>query len=231
MTSSWSTIFRAAIAITSRRSCLHVVPLQDTAAFARLLQGVDAVVHFAAVHRGRRIHPRARVVFLEQRRRIAVAVRGDGAARVRRLVFSSTAAVYGNPAKVPIPEDAPFAPVSPYGESKATVERILRQLDLCRGLRSIALRYFNACGAEPAAGLGEEHEPETHLIPLLFRASRPASRCRFSATIIRPPDGTCIRDYIHVERSGAGARRGAGSSAGRRRFGRVQRRDRDRAIR
>jgi len=119
-------------------------------------------------------------------------------ADVRRLVFSSTAAVYGIPDVTPIPEEARIAPVSPYGESKATVERILMWLDRCSGLRSIVLRYFNACGSDPDSRLGEEHEPETHLIPLLLRAAATGQPITVFGDDYATPDGTCIRDYIHV---------------------------------
>jgi len=119
-------------------------------------------------------------------------------ANVKRLVFSSTAAVYGLPEKSPISEDEPFAPVNPYGESKVMVEKILGWLDQFRGLRSIALRYFNACGADPATELGEDHEPETHLIPLLFRAIQTGEPVTLFGDDYDTPDGTCIRDYIHI---------------------------------
>ena len=119
-------------------------------------------------------------------------------AGVRHLVFSSTAAVYGTPECSPLTEDLPFAPVSPYGESKVMVEKILKWLDQCRGLRSVALRYFNACGADPGAGLGEEHDPETHLIPLLLRAVRTGEPITLFGDDYDTPDGTCIRDYVHV---------------------------------
>src|SRR5260370_8170278 len=89
-------------------------------------------------------------------------------ADVRCLVFSSTAAVYGVPASSPITEDFPYAPINPYGESKVMVEKTLRWFDSIHGLRSIALRYFNASGAEPHAAIGEEHDPETHRIPPLL---------------------------------------------------------------
>jgi UDP-glucose-4-epimerase GalE len=119
-------------------------------------------------------------------------------AGVTKLVFSSTAAVYGTPERSPIPEDAPYAPVSPYGESKVLVEKILASLDEYRGLRSVCLRYFNACGAEPGSGLGEEHDPETHLIPLLLRAVDSGKPITIFGNDYPTPDGTCIRDYIHV---------------------------------
>ncbi len=117
---------------------------------------------------------------------------------VRRLVFSSTAAVYGIPASVPIKEDFPYDPVSPYGESKGMVEKLLHWFDLIHGVRSISLRYFNASGADPEAGLGEEHDPETHLIPLLFRSILTGEPITIFGEDYATPDGTCIRDYIHV---------------------------------
>jgi UDP-glucose-4-epimerase GalE len=117
---------------------------------------------------------------------------------VKRLVFSSTAAVYGTPEVVPIPEDSPFAPVSPYGESKVMVETMLGWFDKIHALRSISLRYFNAAGADPQGRLGEEHDPETHLIPLLFRAIRTGEPITVFGEDYATPDGTCIRDYIHV---------------------------------
>jgi UDP-glucose-4-epimerase GalE len=119
-------------------------------------------------------------------------------AGINKLVFSSTAAVYGTPEKVPILEDFPYAPLSPYGESKVMVEKILNWLDEYKGVRSICLRYFNACGSEPGSGLGEEHEPETHLIPLLFRAIESGKPVTVFGEDYPTPDGTCIRDYIHV---------------------------------
>ncbi len=119
-------------------------------------------------------------------------------ANVKHIVFSSTAAAYGIPERVPIPEDEPCAPINPYGESKVMVERILGWLDRYRGIRSIPLRYFNACGAEPEAGLGERHDPETHLIPLILRAIQTGKPVTLFGDDYPTPDGTCIRDYIHV---------------------------------
>jgi UDP-glucose-4-epimerase GalE len=119
-------------------------------------------------------------------------------AGVSRLVFSSTAALYGIPGRGPITEDFPIAPISPYGDSKAMVERFLHWFDAAHGLRSICLRYFNACGADPAGRRGEEHDPETHLIPLLLRAVRTGEPATVFGDDYPTPDGTCIRDYIHV---------------------------------
>jgi UDP-glucose 4-epimerase len=177
---------------------LHVLRLQDTAKLAPLLQGVDAVVHFAAVIAVGESTREPEFYFSNNIGGSLSLFEAMAKAGVRRLVFSSTAAVYGNPRESPIREDASFGPVSPYGESKATVERILGELDRHRGLRSIALRYFNACGAEPAANLGEEHEPETHLIPLLLRAVSTGEPIQIFGEDYPTSDGTCVRDYIHV---------------------------------
>jgi UDP-glucose-4-epimerase GalE len=117
---------------------------------------------------------------------------------IRQLVFSSTAAVYGMPERVPIVETEPYAPVNAYGESKVMVETLLRWFDQIHGIRSICLRYFNAAGADPAGRAGESHEPETHLIPLLFRAVRTGVPVTLFGDDYGTPDGTCIRDYIHV---------------------------------
>ncbi len=177
---------------------LRVVRLQDTEALLPCLAGVDAVVHFAAYIAVGESTAKPELYFSNNVGGTLSLLDAMATAGVRRLVFSSTAAVYGNPESVPIPETARFAPVSPYGETKAVVERILGQLDEFGGLRSVALRYFNACGAEPAAGLGELHEPETHLIPLLFRALSSGQAINIFGNDYPTPDGTCVRDYIHV---------------------------------
>jgi len=177
---------------------LHVVRLQDTDGVAALLKGVDAVVHFAAYSAVGESMREPELYFSNNVGGTASLLEAMARNGVRRLVFSSTAAVYGNPEKMPIPEDARIAPVNPYGESKAIVEKILRELDHYRGLRSVPLRYFNACGADPGAGLGEAHNPETHLIPLLFRAVATGEPVQIFGNDYATPDGTCIRDYIHV---------------------------------
>ncbi len=120
-------------------------------------------------------------------------------AGVPALIFSSSAAVYGEPESVPIREDHPLRPANPYGRSKAMVEDICRDYERAYGLRTMRLRYFNAAGADPAGGLGECHDPETHLIPNIFLAAlgrRPALEI-FGADF-PTPDGTAVRDYIHV---------------------------------
>ncbi len=121
------------------------------------------------------------------------------ACEVKYFIFSSSAAVYGNPHQVPIVEDHPLAPVNPYGEGKVFVEKALRWYDEAHGLRYISLRYFNAAGADPDAELGEDHDPETHLIPrILDVAMAKMPFIEIYGTDYDTPDGTCIRDYIHV---------------------------------
>ncbi|HEY9641682.1 MAG TPA: UDP-glucose 4-epimerase GalE [Coleofasciculaceae cyanobacterium] len=121
------------------------------------------------------------------------------AANVKKLVFSSTCATYGIPHTVPIPEDHPQAPINPYGMSKLMVEKILADFDVAYGLKSVCFRYFNACGADPSGRLGEDHNPETHLIPLvLLTALGKRDSIAIFGTDYPTPDGTCIRDYIHV---------------------------------
>jgi len=122
------------------------------------------------------------------------------AANVQRFIFSSSAAVFGEPNYTPIDEVHPKVPLNPYGFSKLAVEQVLADYALAYGLQSVSLRYFNAAGADPAGRLGECHEPETHLIPLVLQA---ASGRRPTVTIFGTdyptPDGTCIRDYVHVD--------------------------------
>jgi UDP-arabinose 4-epimerase len=118
---------------------------------------------------------------------------------VDRLVFSSTCATYGDPERLPIDETHPQRPINPYGHSKLFVEGMLAAFDAAYGLRSIALRYFNAAGADPAGEIGENHDPETHLIPLVILTAlgrRPA--LEVFGTDYPTPDGTAVRDYIHV---------------------------------
>ena len=118
---------------------------------------------------------------------------------VKHFIFSSTAAVYGNPHQVPIPENHPLEPVNPYGEGKAFVEKALRWYETTHDIRYISLRYFNAAGADPEGELGEVHDPETHLIPRVLEvAAGTRSSIEIYGTDYDTPDGTCIRDYIHV---------------------------------
>ncbi len=121
------------------------------------------------------------------------------AASVKTIVFSSTCATYGVPQSVPVTEDQPQNPINPYGRTKLMVEKILADFDKAYGLKSICFRYFNAAGADPAGLLGEDHSPETHILPLVLLTAL-GKRESFSilGTDYPTPDGTCIRDFIHV---------------------------------
>jgi len=118
---------------------------------------------------------------------------------VKMMIFSSSAATFGEPEIVPIPEDHPKNPTNPYGRSKLMLEEILREYERAYGLRSISLRYFNASGADPSGAIGEDHTPEHHLIPLVLQvALGQREKVSVFGADWPTPDGTCIRDYIHV---------------------------------
>lgn len=119
-------------------------------------------------------------------------------AGVKRFIFSSTCAVYGEPTAVPIVETLPKNPINPYGETKLTIERALPHCERADGIHWIALRYFNAAGAHPDGTLGEDHADEVHLIPLAIRAATGGAPLRVFGEDYPTPDGTCLRDYIHV---------------------------------
>lgn len=174
----------------------------DAALVGALLsdQRIDAVCHFAAKIRVEESVSAPRLYFqCNLVRTLALLEAVLDRPSPPPFVFSSTAAVYGAPLEVPIGEDHPKRPESPYGESKLAVERALEAYGRAYGLRWAALRYFNAAGAHPEAGLGERHEPETHLIPLVVEAAR-GKRPAVSLFGTRwpTPDGTCVRDYVHV---------------------------------
>lgn len=115
-----------------------------------------------------------------------------------RLVFSSTCATYGLPDRIPIPEDTPQAPVNPYGATKLAVERLLADAAAAHGLRAVCLRYFNAAGSDPDGEIGEVHDPETHLVPLVLHAALGRATLKVFGDDYATPDGSCIRDYVHV---------------------------------
>ena len=174
--------------------------VHDTATVRSVLreQRIDAVMHFAAwLAVGESVrHPgkyyennvTGSLLLLE-----AMAAEG-----VRQLVFSSTCAVYGEPDHLPLTETHRTAPVNAYGESKLVVERACRHFGIAHGLRAIALRYFNAAGADPDGVLGEDHDPEIHLIPLAIDAARGGRSLQVFGLDYPTPDGTCLRDYVHV---------------------------------
>ena len=118
---------------------------------------------------------------------------------VNKIIFSSTAGIYGNPIQIPVPENHPKNPENPYGESKLMVERMLSWYQKIHGMNFVALRYFNACGAELDGSFGENHDPETHIIPNAIRAVLNDSDFTLFGEDYKTPDGTCVRDYIHVK--------------------------------
>jgi UDP-glucose 4-epimerase len=118
---------------------------------------------------------------------------------VKRFIFSSTAAVYGEPVAIPITEDHPCLPTNPYGNTKLAVERMIADCDAAYGIKYAALRYFNAAGADDSGEIGEMHDPETHLIPIVLKAATgQIDHIQVFGTDYTTTDGTCIRDYIHV---------------------------------
>jgi len=179
---------------------LRRVDLNETQKVTDLLrdENIEAVIHFAAYISVGESTTLPELYFTNNVGATLSLFNAMLEADVKKVVFSSTAAAYGVPAKVPITEDEPYAPINPYGESKVMVEKILEWLDKYRGFRGIRLRYFNACGAEPEAGLGERHDPETHLIPLILKAVQTGKPVTLFGDDYPTPDGTCIRDYIHV---------------------------------
>lgn len=168
-------------------------------ALARALDGADAVMHFAArAYVGESVKDPASYY----RTNVAKALEllwATIAAGVPRLVFSSTCAVYGDPCQLPMRESHPRQPINPYGATKLAFERALEDHAATGALRVVALRYFNAAGCHPDGSLGEHHDPETHLVPLAIDAATGAGP---GLTIFgddyETPDGTCIRDYVHV---------------------------------
>ena len=162
--------------------------------------GVDCVVHFAALIEAGQSVVTPLPFFQNNVAGTLSLLEAMQAAGLDKLVFSSTAAAYGNNDEVPLlHEGLRRAPINPYGDSKVMVEMMLEACATAHGLRSIALRYFNACGADPEGRTGERHDPETHLIPLVIEAALgQRENIKIFGTDYDTPDGTCIRDYIHV---------------------------------
>ncbi len=173
--------------------------LEDRTALDRVLAGgnFSGVIHFAAfIEAGESMQDPGRY-FRNNLARGLTALDALVAHGIPKIVFSSTAAVYGNPAQIPIPENSPTRPINPYGESKLMFERVMDWYRRIHGLEYVALRYFNAAGA--TAEHGEDHHPETHLVPLILQTAagrRPA--ISIFGDDYDTPDGTCVRDYIHV---------------------------------
>jgi len=187
-------------AVTGAR--VVVGDLADRVLLTRTLHDFDieAVMHFAAfIEVGESVREPLRYYHnnLSNTQNVLAAMEE---ARVEKFVFSSTAAVYGTPKRVPITEDAPKEPINPYGETKLAVERMCRYQSQAGKLRFAALRYFNACGAGDNGARGEDHRPESHLIPLTIQAAMgKRADIKVYGTDYPTPDGTCIRDYIHID--------------------------------
>ncbi|MCZ8016516.1 MAG: UDP-glucose 4-epimerase GalE [Limnobacter sp.] len=176
--------------------------LSDTPALRNLFHQYqfDAVMHFAScIQVGESVHKPA-IYYQNNVANTLNLLQVMVEFEVKNFIFSSTAATFGEPLYTPIDEKHPQLPINPYGRSKWLIEQVLPDYDHAYGMKSVCLRYFNAAGANPDGLLGERHEPETHLIPLVLQA---ASGRRKNITVFGAdydtPDGTCIRDYIHVE--------------------------------
>lgn len=164
----------------------------------QLRSGVDGVMHFAALIEAGESMAKPEVYFRNNTAATLTLLEAMLAAGIRRLVFSSTAAVYGEPESTPIQENAPLRPTNPYGESKLLVEKMLSWMYRVHGFPYASLRYFNVAGA--VGTRGEAHEPESHLIPLVLDvALGRRDQIKIYGNNYPTPDGTCIRDYIHVE--------------------------------
>ncbi|MBE0536878.1 MAG: UDP-glucose 4-epimerase GalE [Phycisphaerae bacterium] len=161
---------------------------------------IDAVMHFAAfIEVGESVEQPLKY-YQNNFCNTHTLLRAMAEAQVEKFVFSSTAATYGMPDTIPITEDVAKAPINPYGESKWAVERLCHFLSEAGQIRYAAFRYFNACGAGHNATLGEDHRPESHLIPLIIQAAMgKRDAIRVYGTDYPTPDGTCVRDYVHVE--------------------------------
>ena len=179
---------------------LEVGDIQDVPRLREVMaaHGVDAVMHFAAwLSVGESVtRP---IAYYENNVGGALAVlEAMVACKVPHLVFSSTAATFGNPVETPITESHPQRPINAYGETKLAIERALPHFERAYGLRSVALRYFNAAGADPDGVLGEDHHPEIHVIPRAIDAALGRDRFAIFGADYETPDGTCLRDYVHV---------------------------------
>lgn len=161
--------------------------------------GIDLVMHFAAyISVGDSVREPSRY-FQNNTTAVIGLLDAMREAGISKFVFSSTAAIFGEPKYVPIDEDHPKSPESPYGDTKLMVERILSAFDTAYDLKAVCLRYFNAAGADPDGVIGEDHQPETHLIPVaILAAMGKAPGLKLFGTDYDTPDGTCVRDYIHV---------------------------------
>lgn len=180
---------------------LERVDLSNSREIKKVFQNypIDAVMHFAAfTYVGESVEDPQKY-YLNNLRNTLNLLKVMLEFEVEKIVFSSTCATYGDPLEIPITEDHPQNPISPYGRGKFMVEQVLRDYSQAYGLKYASLRYFNAAGADPDGELGESHQPETHLIPLILDAALGRREdIKIFGTDYPTPDGTCIRDYIHV---------------------------------
>lgn len=185
--------------LVGKTNCFEGSILDGNALTTALQPGFDAAIHFAAyIEAGESVTDPCRFYQNNTAGSINVinALVKQG---VNQIVFSSTAAVYGNPTQIPIPESAPLEPTNPYGESKRLVEKVLADVTKATPLKATILRYFNAAGADPDGEMGENHEPESHLIPLVLQVAQDKRHAiKIYGSDYPTLDGTCVRDYIHV---------------------------------
>ena len=175
--------------------------LKDRRLLDRIFREYDisAVMHFAALTDVRESIQDPRSYYKNNFKNTLNLIEAMQKSNVKNFIFSSTCAVYGNPIKVPITEDHPCNPISPYGRSKLMIENILEDYSNAYDFNYVSLRYFNAAGADPQTEIGEWHKPETHLIPIILDvAIGKRENVQIFGTDYPTPDGTCIRDYIHV---------------------------------
>lgn len=182
------------------RATVQTGDLRDKAFLERLFssESFDAIIHFAGYIAVGESMKNAYMYFDNNVSASLNLLEEARKNKVSKIVFSSSAAVYGNPVKVPIPEDHPKSPESPYGESKLMFETVLQWYHKVHQFNSVCLRYFNACGAALDGSMGEAHEPETHIIPNAIRAAKQNQEFTLFGSDYDTPDGTCVRDYIHV---------------------------------
>lgn len=161
---------------------------------------IDGIIHFAA----NSVVPESMKVPLKYFNNniygTQVVLEAMNEAGIKNIVFSSSAATYGEPKKVPITEDMETCPTNPYGETKLIMEKMMKWCDMAYGIKYVALRYFNVAGAEEGGNIGEDHNPETHLIPIVLQAAMGQRDCITICGEDYPTeDGTCVRDYVHIE--------------------------------
>lgn len=193
-----STGFRKAVHPKAR---FYKADIRNAQGMDRLFQTekIDGVIHFAAFSQVGESMTRPLKYYDNNVCGTAALLQAMARHDIKNIVFSSTAAVYGEPERIPIHETDSTVPTSCYGETKLAMERMLRWVSGAGDLRHVALRYFNACGAHPSGKVGEAHNPETHLIPLILQAAAgKQDKISIFGDDYSTPDGTCIRDYIHV---------------------------------